>query len=112
MRVPWSYSLGKDSAGAKGKLAKYRARITAARNVNNNIIMLEQIRKYSKWMPGSCYEQLIRAECAIVTGDLALAQRHLQLGLSIDEDSIDRLEAMMWRVVVACVVDDAQACLK
>ncbi len=111
MRGTWSYSLGRDSAGTKGKLSKYRARITAARNVNHQI-MMEQIRKYSKWMPGSCYEQLILAECAIAAGDFALAQRHLQLGLSKDENNIDRLEALMWRVVVACVMDDMQACLR
>lgn len=95
------------------KLAKYRFRITAARNnLGGHATMLEQIAKYAKRMPNSAYEQLVRAECALMSGDVDGASRHLEDGTQLKEVGIDRMEIVMWRAVLAYLAGKSQASLE
>ena len=102
-----------DAASTKAKLAKYRARITAARNQLNHAVILEQVKKYTKWVPNTCYVQLVQAECLMASGDVEGASAHLDAGLQLDQfSSLDRTEAIMWKGVLAYVAGDSQDTLK
>uniref|UniRef100_A0A6T8HXT6 Uncharacterized protein n=3 Tax=Hemiselmis andersenii TaxID=464988 RepID=A0A6T8HXT6_HEMAN len=110
----WTTIVSKpDAASTKAKLAKYRSRITTARNQLNHSVIPEQIKKYAKWEPNTCYAQLVQAECLLASGDAEGANKHLDAGLGLElYSSIDQTEVLMWKAVLAYVDGDSQHSLK
>ena len=94
------------------KLKKYRARITFGRNHQHHGAITEQVRKYGKWKPGTCYEKLVRAECSIANGDLDGAQETLEEGIALKEGGVDAVEALMWRGVLSYIAGDSKSSLR
>lgn len=101
-----------NKADVASKLKKYRAKITAARNHQIHAAIEDQIRKYAKWKPNSCYEMLVRAECLIANRDVHGAEKLLEAGLALGESGADAMEALMWMSILAYIAGDFKSSLK